>query len=658
MCIKYRDQILIGITLFGGLLLYYVVPGLRTADTGGESMSNILLIGICCALLLLSFLCDTRQAKISRSMVLVITALLVDGGAVIFFASDIHSGFIRWIQLLFEVLIFYSSLHIVQTKKIAVVSLAYVLVGGSALLSLLSLPSFTQNLGYLHLESMLGEHNAFGGFLLLPLILSVCLALQAQGNARYVLSITSILIGVDFVLTLSRGAFASLFLALLISAILFYRHIPHILSKKLIARFLLIIVGITLISGGFMLYAKHLADKSQAALSVYGGRNVPVESTLARLYYFKDAVRIIEHNPLGIGLGEYEIEVIRTRDRVENFSFDAHNFYLRFTAETGIIGGLLLVSWLTLCLVPATRSLRKYPVSTKVGIFKDAHDIDKACVYGLYIGVIAVLIHAGMDVDFAYPLSFFTMLVSLGMLYGFTHDTTQEESLPVSQVLYMEKILLGVLVLINIFLLCVNISNSYAMQGILILNTGDTIGAISTYETAKQFDPWDYHEYLYEGQAYYTLALASTGDRKTRLLNLSLQEIHKALEYRKNSPKIYQGQSFIYEQLQDPVNTIGALEMAVRANPSDDFNWHVKLAKLYEENHEYAKAISFIDATTSKLPPSTFGLFIWSDPNKDQWKKDMISLLEVEVSIATLEKNPILIESAKSRIAAYTAPTQ
>jgi O-antigen ligase len=82
--------------------------------------------------------------------------------------------------------------------------------------------------------------------------------------------------------------------------------------------------------------------------------NTQEGSNAGRLETWKEAVNIIENNPLGIGLGNYSLERKTTAGYREPIY--AHNLYLDIAAETGIINTLI---WMALVIFAIISFIKK-----------------------------------------------------------------------------------------------------------------------------------------------------------------------------------------------------------------------------------------------------------------------------------------------------------
>ena len=129
-------------------------------------------------------------------------------------------------------------------------------------------------------------------------------------------------------------------------------------------------------------------------------------SGMGRIYYWKDAIRIIMHRPiLGYGLNTYTL-LIR-----QNYTYQAfypHNCYLQLTAELGVVG-LLAFGWMIWNIFKT--------VLTFIRLSQDR--FLSSLALGTLSGFFGFLVHSAFDTQFyTVQLSSFMWLI-MGMLAAF-----------------------------------------------------------------------------------------------------------------------------------------------------------------------------------------------------------------------------------------------
>ena len=140
-------------------------------------------------------------------------------------------------------------------------------------------------------------------------------------------------------------------------------------------------------------------------------------STEVRFPQFRIAWRIIKSNPVkGVGLGNYELNSwdFMTADEARNpyaraYAMMVHNVYLFVSAETGLVGGVLLILWLFTIFLTAVRILKSkiindFIVNVTLGIFggmlaisiiftfsPDIHEYQILYQIGLFCGLLVAM---------------------------------------------------------------------------------------------------------------------------------------------------------------------------------------------------------------------------------------------------------------------------
>ncbi len=121
----------------------------------------------------------------------------------------------------------------------------------------------------------------------------------------------------------------------------------------------------------------------------------------------RDTLTMIGDYPLvGTGGGTYEISFLRYKGKdIAIYYHHAHNDYLEFLAEYGVVGMSFLVLLVTSCLVSALYALRKRK-----------HTLLKGMAFASSMGIIAILIHSTVDFNLQIPANaaLFVALLALG----------------------------------------------------------------------------------------------------------------------------------------------------------------------------------------------------------------------------------------------------
>ncbi|MCP3848611.1 MAG: O-antigen ligase family protein [Gammaproteobacteria bacterium] len=123
----------------------------------------------------------------------------------------------------------------------------------------------------------------------------------------------------------------------------------------------------------------------------------------------RDTLTMIADHPLvGTGGGTYEVSFLRYKGSdISIYYHHAHNDYLEFLAEYGVVGMSFLVLLVTSSLVSALIALRKRN-----------HALLKGMAFASSMGIIAILIHSTVDFNLQIPANaaLFVALLALGQI--------------------------------------------------------------------------------------------------------------------------------------------------------------------------------------------------------------------------------------------------
>ncbi len=127
-----------------------------------------------------------------------------------------------------------------------------------------------------------------------------------------------------------------------------------------------------------------------------------------RLGYWQVALRMALNNWVtGVGLGNFAIAYPRYQHIGAGDVREAHNGFLQFFSETGLIGGLLFGAfWAFLGIWGAWR------------IIREENKSEKRLLLGMYMGLAAFCMHAFLDINFSHPSLMMYAMVFSGLFYA------------------------------------------------------------------------------------------------------------------------------------------------------------------------------------------------------------------------------------------------
>ena len=222
------------------------------------------------------------------------------------------------------------------------------------------------------------NHNHFAGYLELVIPAVVMLISAAEGSGRIAASVALIPCVAAMILTQSRGAWMSIILAFMISAVFLIRK-GFKISTGFVMAALAMAAIVTVIYFGKDTIAERVGTITEAreGIDVSGGS----------FMIWQGAVNMIKERPLtGFGIGNFDRGFYRFRPEGFNLrAVYAHNEYLQSAAEMGLIAPVAIV-WILALVVFAGLNSGKGPYSS-----------------GCAIGILSLAIHGSVDFNFHIP---------------------------------------------------------------------------------------------------------------------------------------------------------------------------------------------------------------------------------------------------------------
>ncbi|MDR7472090.1 MAG: O-antigen ligase family protein [Armatimonadota bacterium] len=245
--------------------------------------------------------------------------------------------------------------------------------------------------------------NPFAGFLLLVLPLELVRYLRAE-TLRDSLAhgAMSVLLGVGFVLTYSRGAWLSL-AAVSPLAVWLLRPLSW---WKTFGRTVLLGAVVAAAVVGLTAGPSPRSAVSALAERATSTADLGDYSIQGRLHFWRAALDIFRDHPLlGTGPGTFGAVHAAYQSDARYYSKDAHNLYLQSAAEMGMLGLLsilalvvgVFVTWIAS--LTAARGSALYPVAA-----------------GLGVGLAAFFVHSALDMDWMFPAGPAVAWASVGIL--------------------------------------------------------------------------------------------------------------------------------------------------------------------------------------------------------------------------------------------------
>lgn len=205
--------------------------------------------------------------------------------------------------------------------------------------------------------------NNFAFILAFLLIFLIGSALMTLRNIR--LTIISILIGfcglMALIATMTRGAWIALFVASLLLLILVYRQRVFKWLAWFIVALVIINLGYTIISATDVISS---ASQFSPIARIIGTNFSDDDSLRSRLLIWQDSWGVFQaHWKTGIGLANFEPAVLDYRQDIYSEGLAAHNDFIRFSVESGILGLLAFIALGLTWLITMIKSLLRSSVS-------------------------------------------------------------------------------------------------------------------------------------------------------------------------------------------------------------------------------------------------------------------------------------------------------
>jgi O-antigen ligase len=232
-------------------------------------------------------------------------------------------------------------------------------------------PSWLVNIGgktYMRAIGFFPDPHMLAFFLGLIFPWSVALSIQ-KNKGRWIYIIFSFLIITCDILTFSRGGYLGLFFGLIF---LFF-----LIFKKNIKIFAILL----LLTTTFLFFTKN-----PATTRLFSTFNLEEGSNNSRILIWKEGLSVLKKNPLGVGLGNYPLEVKPSANYREPIY--AHMLYLDIAVEVGILGLLFWIAFIVFLIFDFYDKAKKDPFYL-AGIFSiiifSAHALVENPLFSIHV---------------------------------------------------------------------------------------------------------------------------------------------------------------------------------------------------------------------------------------------------------------------------------
>lgn len=320
---------------------------------------------------------------------------------------------------------------------------------------------------------------------LVPAILIAADRMGSRGRSRWLWFVLLLVFGTAFALTDSRAT--TLILVIVATAYLAIRR-P---AKSYWVLLLFSVVGVGLLVMGVAQTREKAVPNVK--ITTPGSRFVEAASgesrSLAdRLYYLQSAADMWRDHPmLGVGAGAYADVHPQYQRRVVSASTSAHNYYVQTWAELGMVGAVLLIVLLAALAWGVVRGTLA----------------ERDVKLPLALGLLAILMHMGLDIDARYPAIMLLAAVLAGLLY-------RQKSEPWKGLSWGLIALAGALMLP---LVSLHLSTAWAERGRQSQDADEYELAAEQFATAHQWPIYNPDVIGAEGINHYSRALVDARSR-------------------------------------------------------------------------------------------------------------------------------------------------
>jgi len=213
-------------------------------------------------------------------------------------------------------------------------------------------------------------------------------------SPKALIRVTLIVICIGLILTKSRMGNAAFFSSLIISGLLFLLIARHATRSTTIFLISLVVLDIILIGSwvGVGKVVQRMENTSAA--------------TEHRDEVARDTISMIKEQPLtGIGGGNYSsvFPNYQQLDVWDNY-YHAHNDYLEFLSEYGLIGTMCLAAAVFYCLLMAFQAMRRRHSALMQGM-----------AFASFMGIVSILIHSSVDFNLQVPANAAMFILLMGL---------------------------------------------------------------------------------------------------------------------------------------------------------------------------------------------------------------------------------------------------
>ena len=401
------------------------------------------------------------------------------------------------------------------------------------------------------LSSVYMNHNHFAGLLeiLLPLSLGFVFAEKDKAK-RIALLYMSGLMGVAFLLSLSRGGFISITGGLLFMLILLARRGAFGRAWWIFIAMALLVICALLVFG-----IEPLVERLESLRRLGSGD----KSAQGRSLIWQGALHLVSKNIFfGTGPGTFAYSFLPFRpDGFAGKPGYAHNDYLHLLADCGLFAFFAVLGMFVILIWKGLEVTRKDPKRWQMGV---------GC--GILAAIVSLGIHSIVDFNFHIPGNFMIFGVLSGILFSLDRPEVPSLALKKSVRTYLVSAGLITLLVMSPFL---GVSHFFYWKAEKSMSKEDYKAAIRYLDRATFLNRTSASGYFLKGLALMREAKAG-GEKDKGLYEKAILNFEKAIRLNPLEPYYDYNRARAYRKLYDfnkLYDIIGFYEQGVRKDPKD-----------------------------------------------------------------------------------------
>jgi O-antigen ligase len=231
------------------------------------------------------------------------------------------------------------------------------------------------------------NHNHYAGLMemLVPIPLVMSLTRHLHRKERIACGIAAAVMAGTIFLSGSRGGMLSIFVEFAVLGVLLFRQKKGVRVALALGAFGIVLVSLLSWLGGKELTTRVASISTETRTEISGGMRLSID---------RDALHMFRQHPvLGWGLGTFPTVYPQFRSFYTNFFVNAaHDDYMQFLTETGLLGFATILWFLVVLYRSALR---------KIGDWTS--DITSAVTLSCILGATGILVHSAVDFNLQVP---------------------------------------------------------------------------------------------------------------------------------------------------------------------------------------------------------------------------------------------------------------